>query len=255
MNKWGTWEIIPPNECFSPSNLADFVFSPNKETKDKYNAGLDFQISGSPGAQISIPLHITSLFQPWTGGPRQELTPGTKQPPMFCKQIKFSFSKSDSRQDVLLIFNCQSFTFFSFTKKELIFNESFAKGKLGNHNNFWSLQPWTLQKFFLEKSFNYGTFLTEGSPRIKGFPGSIFLFPLIYSSPLSLSHKNEFTLASLYSQLIQWDVMQSYPFTLQTFDFLGWITSSWNKTRLKTRVCRVHRCWPGSTATFFCCVL
>lgn len=45
--------------------------------------------------------------------------------------------------------------------------------------------------------------------------------------------------------------MLSYPFTLQTFDFLGWITNSWNKTRLNTRVCWVHRCWLGSSATFF----
>lgn len=82
MSKWGTCEIIPPNECFSTSNLADFVFAPNKETKDDYNAGLDFQISGSPGAQTPIPLHTTSLFQPWLGAPRQEFTPSTKQPLM-----------------------------------------------------------------------------------------------------------------------------------------------------------------------------
>lgn len=110
MSKWGTWEIIPPNECFSTSILPDFVFSPNKETKNKYSAGLDFQISGSPGAQIPIPLHTTSLFQPWMGGPRQEFIPGTKQPLMFFKQMKFSFIKSDSRQDLLLISNCRNFT-------------------------------------------------------------------------------------------------------------------------------------------------
>lgn len=94
MSKWGTWEIALPNECFSTSNLVDFVFAPKKETKDKYNAGLDFQISGFPGAQIPIPLHTTSLFQPRMGVPRQEFTPGTKQPLMCLKhKSNFPFSK------------------------------------------------------------------------------------------------------------------------------------------------------------------
>lgn len=43
---------------------ADFVFAPNKETENKYNAGLDLQTSGSPGAQILMPPHTTNLFQP-----------------------------------------------------------------------------------------------------------------------------------------------------------------------------------------------
>lgn len=96
MSKWDTWEIVFPNECFSTSNLADFVFACNEETKEKYNAGLDFHIFGSPGAQIPIPLPNTSLFQPRMGTPGQEFTPGTKQPLLFVFYVPTVFFKYKS---------------------------------------------------------------------------------------------------------------------------------------------------------------
>lgn len=57
-------KLFPQMSVLAQATWLILSLPPNKETKDEYNAGLDFQISGSPGAQTPISLHTTSLFQP-----------------------------------------------------------------------------------------------------------------------------------------------------------------------------------------------
>lgn len=64
MNKQSRWEIVPHNECFSPSNLAGFVFAPNKLARDKYNAGLYFEISSSTFLHQPLESKVTSCSAP-----------------------------------------------------------------------------------------------------------------------------------------------------------------------------------------------
>lgn len=184
MSKWGTCEIIPPNSVLAQATWLILSLPPTKKPKMNIMLGSIFR-SLAP-LEPKLPSHSTpqaSSSHDWELQDKN-LHPAPNNHWWFQTQIKFSFIKSDYRQDLFLIFNCQNFTV---DLKRIFFNDSFAKGKSGIHNNFWSLQPWTLQRLFLEKSFNAGMFLTEGSLRIEGFPGSIFLFPLIYSSPLEVS--------------------------------------------------------------------
>lgn len=135
----GRWKPVPQNERCSPSNLAGFVFAPNKLAREEYNAALYFEIPGwnfshQPlGAQSHTLLHTNKPLLDMSGSSKTRIyTFHQTITDVFQIQIKFCFIKSDSTQHLFLIFNCQKFTA---GLKINFLNDSFAKGRSGICND------------------------------------------------------------------------------------------------------------------------